>query len=187
MIYTSVADIFTANDDVRRRLFARVGDLSAEQQGARSAAGGWSVAEIVEHLAIIERSLTQLLRMMLHKIEAGSDGAPHADANLPRAFTPFSLDDFIERARGKKFEAPESMRPSGRLSIADSIARLRESHAALEELRPRLEATDLTAAQYPHPAFGPLNVSQWLAFIGLHEERHVRQIERLLETLNAER
>jgi hypothetical protein len=30
-----------------------------------------------------------------------------------------------------------------------------------------------------------LNPGQWLAFIGIHEERHLRQIERTLETMNA--
>jgi hypothetical protein len=28
-----------------------------------------------------------------------------------------------------------------------------------------------------------LNVGQWLAFIGIHEERHLRQIERTLEAI----
>jgi hypothetical protein len=43
-----------------------------------------------------------------------------------------------------------------------------------------VEATDLNATGYPHPAFGPLNLYEWLAFIGIHEARHLRQVEALL-------
>ena len=38
---------------------------------------------------------------------------------------------------------------------------------------------------YPHPTFGPLNLYQWLAFVGIHQSRHRRQIEAAKETLNA--
>ena len=181
MTYTSVADILAANEQIRRRLTTRLESLSETQRTARPAAGGWSVAEIVEHLSITEQRLGQLLQMMLEK--AAESGAA---AQSPPQFTPFSLDEFAERARGQKFEAPEFIRPSGGVALPDSLASLSESRAAVEALRPRLEATDLSAAQYPHPAFGPLNIAQYLAFIGLHEERHLRQIERLVETLDAE-
>jgi hypothetical protein len=95
-------------------------------------------------------------------------------------FRPFSLDEQVEQARTRKFVAPEEVRPSGAVSLADSLARLRKSRAALEALRPRIERADLSAATYPHPSFGPLNLYQWLAFIGIHEQRHLDQIERLL-------
>jgi hypothetical protein len=72
------------------------------------------------------------------------------------------------------------VRPRGGVAVADSLARLRESRAAFEALRPRIERADLSAATYPHPSFGPLNLYQWLAFVGIHEERHLNQIERLL-------
>ena len=63
----------------------------------------------------------------------------------------------------------------------------RESRAALEQLRPRFASADYSRLM-PHPAFGPLNAAQWLAFVGMHEERHLRQIKRLLEaTMKSER
>ncbi len=35
---------------------------------------------------------------------------------------------------------------------------------------------------YPHPMFGPLDLYQWLVFVGLHESRHACQIRELGET-----
>jgi hypothetical protein len=94
---------------------------------------------------------------------------------------PFSLDEFIERGRGEKYTAPDAVAPGGKATIAESLAKLRRSREELHALRPRIEATDLSSVTYPHPAFGPLNFYQWVAFIGLHEERHLRQAESTLE------
>jgi hypothetical protein len=185
MIYNSVADIFAANDNVRRRLLTRVESLSDGQTGAT--AGGWSVAEIVEHLSRTERRVARSLDGMLPAVLAGDDaatlstGAATDGERVVQSFTPFSLDDYVEQAREQKFEAPEYIRPRGS-SLADSLARLKESRVALEAMRPRFEAADYSK-QFPHPAFGMLNVGQWLAFIGIHEERHIRQIERTVEAI----
>jgi hypothetical protein len=181
MTYNSIEEVFVANEEVRRRLVERVEGLSEEQRSARGGGGGWSAADIIEHLSLTERRITRALEGMLPPQAADGDSGGGA-ANT---FTPFSLDTYVEQARGQKFEAPEYIRPRG-VPLTESLAHLKESRAALEALRPRFAAADY-AAQFPHPAFGPLNVAQWLAFIGIHEERHLRQLERLHgETMNAE-
>ncbi|MDT7540718.1 MAG: hypothetical protein QOE33_622 [Acidobacteriota bacterium] len=183
MIYNNVDDIFTMNEDVRRRLVARVESLGDAEQGARASDDGWSVAGVVEHLSLTERRVTKALDGMLPK--SGSATEADEDTSAPRNFTPFSLDAYVEQARDKKFEAPEFIRPRG-VSFTDALAHLKESRAALEALRPRFERADYSA-QFPHPAFGMLNLGQWLAFIGIHEERHLAQIERTLEAMKSER
>ena len=59
---------------------------------------------------------------------------------------------------------------------------MRRSRAELHGLRPKLEAIDLSGMTYPHPAFGPLNLYQWLALIGMHEDRHLRQVESIMSS-----
>lgn len=178
MTYNTVADIFAANDEIRGRLVARAEGLDEAQQSFRAAEGAWSPAEIVEHLALIERRLTGLFQVMLKKLE--SEGA-----GTPPPMRPFSLDEFAAQAR-QKFNAPDEARPRG-ARITDSLAQMRESRAALNALRPRVEAVDGASATYPHPAFGPLNLYQWLAFVGAHEARHLRQLERVLDSMNGAR
>jgi hypothetical protein len=176
MTYDSIADVFAANEEVRRRIVERVEGLSEDERSTRGADGGWSAADIIEHLSLTERRVTRALEGMLPQeaAEGGGDGKASG-------FTPFSLDAYVERASGQKFEAPEYIRPRG-VPFAESLAHLKESRAALERLRPRFETADYTA-QFPHPAFGPLNVAQWLAFVGIHEARHLKQIERHIETM----
>ena len=183
MTYSSVADIYKANEEVRARLIARVESLDEAAQNFRAGEEAWSAAEIVEHLATIEHRLSQLAAMMVGKVEGvaaatAGDGGEASEAGAH--FKPFSLDEQVEHARTRKFIAPEEVRPVGGVVLSASLARLRVSRAALEALRPRVERADLSAATYPHPAFGPLNLYQWLAFIGIHEQRHLDQLERQL-------
>jgi hypothetical protein len=169
-MYSSVDDVFTANEEVRRRLVARV-ETAGDGQ-ARAPEGGWTVAEIVEHLSIAEPGITRAIEGLLR----ASDN-DEAGQGAPQPFAPFSLDEQAEQARGK-IEAPEFLRPTG-LPLAEGLARLKESRSVLAGLRSRFESADYSQ-RFPHPAFGPLNAAQWLAFIGMHEERHLRQIERIL-------
>lgn len=185
MEYTSVAGIYEHINETRRRLVERVESVAEERRTARSAENAWTVADIVEHLSITERGLLSVMTKMLDGVEAAAAGAQEdaatGGAAAPAAIQPFSLDTYIERARAEKFQAPEVVRPTGTAAVADSLARLAESRARLDALRPRFERADLSAQLFPHPAFGPLNLYQWLAFIGVHEARHLAQIERLLE------
>jgi len=179
MQYTSVAQIIEEIDETRGRLFRRVEGLSDEQANARQDQSGWSPAEILEHLALIENRLLRMMSMMLTKAEGGglrSNGDPIE-------MQTFSLDELIEGARDTKFTAPEAVTPSGKASLAVSLENLRRSREELCSLRPRIEASDLSNVTYPHPSFGPLNFYQWLAFIGIHEERHLRQMETALSAV----
>jgi uncharacterized damage-inducible protein DinB len=191
LIYQSIADIYAANEAVRRQITERVETLSEAQQTSRPTEDCWSVAEIIEHLSMVEQSMVRLIGMLLNKAESASaeqasaqtsnDSQTTAANAGARPFKPFTLDELFEKIRDKKLTAPEQARPSGQASLADALARLQGTRATVESFRPRLEAADLEAATYPHPAFGELNASQWLAFIGHHEARHLQQIERLLD------
>jgi len=179
MDFRSVPEIYEHIDGTRARLVAAVENLSGEQHTFRTAPGRWSVAELVEHLAIVEGNVVGLLQKLLGK----SEEAGAAAATVPDLFAdPVSIEEFVERSRVAKYEAPERIRPTG-LPLADSLARLRDSRAALHALRPRVERADGRALRFPHPAWGPLDLYQWLLFVGAHEDRHLAQIEALKQTM----
>lgn len=192
MNYENIASIYAANEAVRRKLFARVETLSEAQQSFRPAGDAWSIANIMEHLSITEKNMVQLIGMLLAKTESAAAAATNAGAHdagdassaaagAPPPFQPFSMDVFIETVKDKKLTAPEQVTPGGRATLAETLAALQATRAAIENLRPRLEAVDLTVAAYPHPFWGDLNLAQWLAFIGLHEGRHLAQVKRVMD------
>jgi uncharacterized damage-inducible protein DinB len=176
MMYTSIPQIFETIDETRERIYQRAESLSEDELNARPDRDAWSIAEIIEHLAVIEGRLLGMMKMMLTKAE----GASAPDGAEASRMQPFSMEQFTERARKEKYIAPESVQPSGKESLPDSLIRLRRTREELRSLLPRIEAVDLSSVTYPHPAFGPLNFYQWLAFIGIHEERHLRQMEKAL-------
>lgn len=180
MDFHSVSDIFEYIDATRERLLRAVEGLSDEQQRFRPAPDRWSVAQLCEHLSIVEGNVTRLMAKLLGKAEetgaARAEGAP---------FAAVSIEEFAERSRGVKLEAPESVRPGDTPVLAHSLAALDGSRAALHALRPRLERADGHALRFPHPTWGPLNLYQWLLFVGAHESRHLSQIEALKAAMNA--
>jgi uncharacterized damage-inducible protein DinB len=178
MDFNSVGEIFDHIDAARERLLRAVEGLSEDEQGFRPAPDRWSAAQLCEHLAIVEGNVTRLLGKLLSKAE--ESGASRA---VGAAFAPVSIREFVERSRGVKLEAPESIRPGDAPVLADTLARLRDSRAALHALRPALESADGQSILFPHPVWGPLNLYQWLLFVGAHESRHRAQIEALMETM----
>lgn len=180
MIYHSLSEIFDAMEKTRARLRARLEGINDGSERARLSEDSWSVAEIAEHLAIIEERLSKLFPVMLTKAEAGG-----LQRTADQPFQPISVEAILERSRREKYSAPETARPTGEVSLTDSLARLDNSRASITSLRPRLEALDLTSVRYPHPVFGPMDTYQWLIFIAAHESRHLRQIESIISAQEA--
>ncbi|HEY0050769.1 MAG TPA: DinB family protein [Pyrinomonadaceae bacterium] len=174
MIYNSIAEIFKDIDETRAKLIERVSNLPEAEQNFRPSETAWTVKELTEHLAKTEASIIPLVFRLLKNAEA--EGAKSDGTINP----PMSLVEQKEKSRTAKFQAPDMIRPEGTTSIPESLAKLEESRETINGIRPRLEAVDLSNTAFPHPAFGKLNLYQWLAFIGLHEGRHVEQIEKIL-------
>lgn len=174
MTYKTLSEIFDSIDSTRAHLFERVATLSAEHENARADAEGWSVREIIEHLSLVEKQIVRLATLMLMKAETSGEKAS-PDGRIG----PVSLDTIAERASREKYQAPETARPTG-VPVTDSLAVMRASRETLHGLRQRLEATNLSSVSYPHPVFGPLNLYEWFVMIGVHEERHLRQMDAIL-------
>jgi hypothetical protein len=173
MTYNSVAEIYESLDKTRERLHRHVENLTPEQEAYKPEPGRWSIAELVEHIAVSERRMVALFKKAFER--AAAEGLRRAEG---APFAPVSLEHLAERGR-QKFEAPEPLRPIGNMPVADSLARLAQTSAELRELRPSFEAFDCRAIKFPHQSLGTLDLYEWLAFSGAHEARHVAQIKAL--------
>jgi hypothetical protein len=85
------------------------------------------------------------------------------------------------RTAGKK-TAPEILQPTGNISLEKSVENLRQTREALLALKPRILVRDFTPVIYSNEAVGTLNLYQWIAFVGFHEQRHVAQITDLISS-----
>lgn len=174
MIYNSVAEIFNDIDGMRARLTETVSNLSEAESNFRANENVWTVAELVEHLAKTEASLVPLVFRLLKNAEAegtASDGTINP---------PLSFVETHDKVKDTKMQAPEMIRPEGSKPVSESLAKMNETRETIRNLRSRLEAVDSSNTAFPHPFLGKMNLYQWLAFIGLHEARHLGQIEKIL-------
>jgi uncharacterized damage-inducible protein DinB len=175
MIYHTIADILAANERAQERFVAAVSNLNEAQADFRPDENQWTIAEIVEHISIVNDGFLRLTHKLLKEAESAPQ-PPRVDLNLGHT----SLDENGQQ-RGP-FQAPERVRPQGGARVEDSLAKMRTSLAGFAEIQSRLEAVDLSEKMFPHPALGPINAYQWMVLLGEHEDRHRGQIERLKAT-----
>lgn len=174
----TITEIYDSNDEIRRKLKDLLADIPAEIAEKIPEEGKWSVANIVEHLQIVETGMLRICAKLLSKAEKNhelGDGTVIGSGKLDQKN--------IEFVR-IKMEAPEMVRPTGTRTVAESLAAMRETRRSLDELRPMFEKFDCNIQKFPHPFFGDLSAAEWLRLIGLHELRHIRQINNLLDEQN---
>jgi hypothetical protein len=159
------------NDSHKQTLDLMEG-LSEEQLRFKPAPEKWSVLEVAEHIWMAEGALF-----------AGVDRSLANKENPEWETKTKGKTEFLERvmvSRDRKAQAPESIVPSGKLSRAEVIAKLKEARAKTlkfaEETRLPLKSHTF---DHPFPVFGTLNAYQWLIYIPLHNIRHNKQIEEV--------
>lgn len=177
MKYTSIADIYSANQSIRTRLLETINGLEPAEAAAIPDGESWSIQHVVEHLWMVEFGTARICRRLVDAAKA--EGKP-SDGS-------FSLGPhFGERAEHiavTRVEAPERVQPTGDVPIAESLERMKQTAEDLDAMRPDLEQFDLAGHTFPHPFFGELNAGEWLVMAGLHERRHTHQIARIAKTL----
>jgi len=173
LTYESVSQILDMVGRVHERLFHELEGISPEQSAFRAEMGGWTISEIMEHLATVQEGMGKVTSKLVREAEsAGASG--REDGKIG----PISMEFVAELAK-QKFEAPENVRPGGGVPVQDSVERLKAGYQRLRDMTSRIEASDLSGPTFPHVAFGPLNAYQWMALIGLHESKHIEQVKAI--------
>lgn len=177
MNYQNISEIYDANDKIREKLKETVSGLTEEQANFLPEGEKWTVAHLVEHISMVENGIARISAKLLGEAQAkGVQSKGEAKIS----------EDFLQKAawgRTQKFEAPERVHPSGKLTIAESLAKMDENRLKLEELRPLFESVECSDFKFPHPAFGDMSAHEWLALIGGHELRHMQQIKNILRQI----
>ncbi|WP_340373106.1 DinB family protein [Peribacillus sp. FSL E2-0218] len=157
------------NEKTREELLNAVNGLSDEQLNAHPEEGRWSIIQVLDHLYLMERAITKSIADKLQ-----------SDEKVPAADKPIELTV----NREVKVEAPSYVVPSESFQTLQEVKdKLAESRAALVQLVDSADEKDLEEKSFPHPLFKDLSLKQWIPFVGLHEKRHLLQIEELKSKL----
>lgn len=139
--------------------------IEPAEAARRPADGGWTIAEIVEHVAVAEEQMYTALTTRYREM-------PEANHNTEKEQT--ILRAALDRSR--KVISPEVSKPTGRFgTLAAGLAHFRDCRARtvayVEQCR-----DDLRRRTVKHPIAGVVTDYEYLTILALHPSRHAEQI-----------
>lgn len=173
-LHPRVAEIIGELERTQEEMVELMGGITEAQMEAPVGDGQWTVAQHVEHLAIVEDGTGRLMSKLIKQVEAQGERETESASQLQ------SLDKFRVWQVVKPIVAPESVRPSGTVSGPEAMARLSTARARLIAALRRASGLALGTASYPHPVVGPLNIYQWGLIASQHQRRHIELIHGIL-------
>lgn len=176
MMHPRTMELVRHLDTNRAQLWVAVDAIAPADRERRPQPDRWSVAEVVEHLAIVESRVTTRL------VEAFD--LARAAGMTPDEETGSIVDpSFLERAhdRSRRFKTGEHAEPRGGLTADQAWAKLEASRQAFLDLLERADGLAVSGITAPHPAFGVLTFHQWAVFLGAHDARHAAQIREMAD------
>lgn len=157
-------------DEQRAVLRAAVNAVPMPLRDQVPAVGRWSVAGVIEHLAIVEEGLAGRLRAQIAEARAAGLGhETNADPVLPT----LNMDRVLDRTT--RFTARDALQPTGVRSEAAWTA-LEHAGASVRETLRANDGLALETVSMPHPRLGSMSLYYFFAFVGAHEARHAAQI-----------
>ena len=178
-MHARLAEVMDFVERKREELLQSFAGASPETMRRRISDEGWSVAEIIDHLRLVESSVAQIIIKRGAEARARGVGEEQSTESVLN-----DLDHLGIEEATSLMEAPSIVRPRPYADPTDAIVGLEESRRTLREAAASVNGLALREIKQLNRAFGELDLYQWLVFLGLHEGRHARQIQR---TLNATR
>lgn len=156
----------------RKQFLDAVLPHSEAQWKYKPASGGWSVAEVAEHLTMTEG-----------EVFAGIRQALAAPATPEKKSETAGKDEIIMTRlpdRSRKAQSPESIAPTGRWPSRDAV--VAEFKTRRDQTIEFIEKTpaDLRSHMFAHPNFKALDCYQWVLLLAAHSDRHIQQIREVM-------
>ena len=136
----------------------------------------WSVAEIVYHLHLTEKSIIRILQKSL------GSGTRHARASDDSLRAEWERIRSLIGIRDQRASAPPGVVPTGAPALTQAVALLDQSRQALLTFIGTVSLNDLASVSMPHPfeVIGTVTGAGWLSIIAQHELRHAEQIREII-------
>ena len=160
-------------DVVHQKLLDTVQPLDTELFMQRPSDSEWSVAEILQHLYLVEERVVKDLT--------------HAIATEPGRVSFFKkfLPTSIVALRIRKFQAPKAVNPVDVPEKDAVLANYNDARQTLKDLCNSHSAERFRTLVFNHPFLGRIDGAATVDFVGYHEQRHLKQIREVLKKLGA--
>jgi len=149
------------------------------ERGWRSAPERWSAAEIVDHLAVVERRIAKLMSTQL---AAAVEQGLGRETDHSSVMSMMRMDRLLDRRR--PITSSETSQPRRGVDANTAWADFVAANASIRGFVVAADGMALGEITVPHPVLGPLNLYQWVLFVGGHESRHAIQVREIGQALN---
>jgi len=156
--------------ETRDELFGILTGLSGDQLNQRKDLNSWSISQVCQHLFKTEELYVVAIKKGLKSKE---------DSFIENKSVEFLLD------RSQKLEAPDIAKPTDEfLEYEEIIEKLNNSRQKLLELLNTVEDESvLSKRHFIHPVFKEMLLIEWVKSLYLHEQRHINQINEIIDRL----
>jgi hypothetical protein len=180
-MHPRIAELWDYVQRQRIGLFGALSLIPEPLRDCRVDADTWSASEVLEHLHRVESGIARLLARSVERArEAGLESESDVGSVLA------TLDALRVTDRSRRISAPEPVMPRGELTAAQAVAALTESRQALFAALQEADGLALGRITRTHPILGPLDLYQWVLFVGQHEARHANQLRDLARRVTSE-
>jgi hypothetical protein len=174
-MHPRLAEVMRYVELKREELLRSVDGVSPDRQGARASDEAWTVAEILEHLRLVELSVAKVITVRAEEARKRGVGQESSETSVLG-----TIDHFGIAEGATPMSVPSIVRPEKNPDAGAARAGLETSRAALRAAVDSASGLALGEVKQMHRALGELDLYQWIVFLGQHEARHTRQIERTL-------
>src|SRR5258708_2491391 len=177
-MHSRTQEVLDYLDTTRSELSNAVEEVPAGRRDERPGVDRWSVAQVLEHLNMIEGRVAQMISVRIGKARAGGLGAELETSSVVDSISRTRIAD-----RSQPANAPEMLLPPATIDAATVWSILQQSRADLRNAFVQGDGLALSEVKHEHPVLGLINLYQWLIFVGAHEVRHAEQIREIGQQL----
>jgi hypothetical protein len=167
---TRLAPVLEKLAHAQSRLLHTADSVHPDQWKTRPTRSGWSAAEVIAHLIMVERAV-------LGSADRVTQHTPKHFSLLRKIHFPLALVEF----RLIRRKTPIPLDPELVREKETMLAELREVRERTLAFVDETKGRDLSKYRWRHAFLGSLNTYDWLQMIACHEIRHEKQMLEIAE------
>jgi hypothetical protein len=177
-MHARLAETMDYVEEKREELLQSFAGATSTRLSRRAAEDSWSDAEILDHLRMVESGVARLITKRVGQAREAGLGEEKSTASAMPSFDKHSavLESVV-------LKSPEMVLPRTDVDFKEAFAGLESSREALRAAVISANGLALGEIKHTHPVLGELDLYQWLIFVGQHEGRHRKQIDRTLKSI----
>jgi hypothetical protein len=177
-MHARLAETMDYIEEKRKELLQSFAGAPSNRLSQRAVKDSWSVAEILDHLRMVESGVARLITKRVGQArEAGLGEEKSTESVMP------SFDKYSTLLEGVVLKSPEMVLPRVDVDFKEALEGLEISRKALRTAVVSANGLAIGEIKHTHAVLGELDLYQWLIFVGQHEGRHRKQIERTLKSI----